>query len=244
MSSSNNPAGLRRSGLRRVGMLVVTGVAAIGTMLISPAVAAGASVAPSAQDTAFLQANAQTNLAEIALGNLALEKSQHQQTRNLATTTLRDHQAAQANLQTLADQLGVTLPTAPNPTQQKAAAMLRAEAGTQFDLDYAMVQVVGHRASIADTNAEINHGSTRDVISYAHGYLPVATMHLQMAESLQADLGGTPTAVPAGNGGMAAAATGSVNRTGVALSMGGALLLMLAMFTAFRRRVGGTHSRS
>ena len=165
--------------------------------------------APSTQDTDYITTNGQTNLAEITIGQLALQRAQNTATRELAQMTLTDHQAALAKLQTVAAQLGVPVPTEPNADQKKDAATLEAVDDAAFDLTYAQIQVAGHQKSIAGTNQEITGGSEPAVIGYANDYLPVATMHLQMAQDALAELGGTPAAVPAGNGGQAATTPGS-----------------------------------
>jgi len=185
----------------------------IAALVISAAITvSGASLAvaaPSSQDTDYITANGQTSLAEITIGQLALQRAQNTATRELAQMTLTDHQAALAKLQTVAAQLGVPVPTEPNADQKKDAATLEAVDDAAFDLTYAQIQVAGHQKSIAGTNQEISAGSDPAVIGYANDYLPVATMHLQMAQDALAELGGTPTAVPAGSGGQAAATAGS-----------------------------------
>lgn len=240
--------------LRRFGLLLASGVLAGGALVAGPGVAAAttgiapvaavfAVAAPSDQDATYLKANAQTNLAEIALGNLTLQKSANQQARDLATKTKSDHQAALAKLQAVAEKLGVTLPTAPNATQQQAAATLAATPSTEFDVAYAQVQVAGHKLSVAATNTEISSGSDASAVSYAQGYLPVAGMHLEMAKALLSDLGGTPTAVPAGNGGQATDHTSQV--VPVAVTIAGALLLLGgSLFLSRRRQTGQNHSGS
>lgn len=177
-----------------IAAMAVAGAAALG--------AAGSAAADTNdQDLAFIQANAQTNLAEITLGELALERAQYDSTRELAQMTLTDHQAALGKLQGVAADLGVTLPDAPNAEQQSQAATLKATDTADFDAAYAQIQVAGHQKSIAATNAELAGGSDASVLAYAEGYLPVATHHLEMAQDVVAEVG-TPTSVPAGSGGL------------------------------------------
>ena len=232
---------LRGHAPRRFGALLVSGAVA-GVVLLGGSGQALAAAAPSSQDVTFMKANEQTNLAEITVGTIAMSKAQDQQTRDLASTTVSDHKAAQAKLMALAASLGVTLPTAPNQMQQQAAAKLQADSASAFDLDYATIQVTGHQLSISDTNAEISSGSDGSVVGYAQYYLPVATMHLKMSQDLVATLTGAPTAVPAGLGGMASAG-GSTDPVGVVLTGAGVLVLLTASFVIVaRRRTAGQHS--
>ncbi len=199
--------------------------------------AGAAAAAPSAGDNAFLVANEQTNLAEITIGTLALQKATTTEAHDLATMTVADHQAAKAKVTALAKTLGVTLPTTPNATQQAQAATLQSTAGSAFDVAYAQVQVAGHTVSIANTNTELAGGSDQTVKDYATYYLPVATHHLEMAQSAVTALGGTPGSVPAGTGGQAATTSGTTEGITVGLiALGGATVIGAGVMVARRRR--------
>jgi putative membrane protein len=190
--------------MKTVMRRAVVGVAALAlSAIVSMSGAAIAVAAPNTQDTDYITSNGQTNLAEIAIGQLALDRAQNDSTRELAQMTLSDHQAALSKLQGVAAQLGVPVPTEPNAEQKQNAATLQAVSTAEFDVTYAQIQVAGHQKSIQGTNQEISAGADASLINYAEGYLPVATMHLEMAQKALADSGGTPAAVPAGTGGMA-----------------------------------------
>jgi putative membrane protein len=192
---------------------------------------AAAQAAPTSQDTAFLQSNEQVNLAEQAIGTIAEQRSQKSDTLSLAKMTISDHQAAQARNKAVSSSLKVSLPAAPNPAQQAQAAELKTVSASSFDLTYVQIQVAGHQMSIADTQKEISAGSDASVIAYAKGYLPVAQMHLKMAQAELSALGGDPSSVNAGSGGLVA--TGGSSHTwewtalaaGVLAAAGGAAAL-------------------
>jgi putative membrane protein len=224
--------GIFMKAVRRIAAGIAV-LAVSATLSISGAGMAAA--APSSQDTDYITTNGQTNLAEITIGQLALERAQNDATRALAQMTLTDHQAALAKLQAVAAQLGVAVPTEPSPEQKQNAATLQAVDDAAFDLTYDQIQVAGHQKSIAGTNQEIAAGSDPSVVGYAQGYLPVATMHLQMAQDALAEVGGTPAAVPAGTGGMAATTTSStVGLQGILGLIG--LLAIVAGMLILRRR--------
>ena len=195
----------------------------------------------SAQDTTWAQSNAQTDLAEITLGQLAEQRAQHAATKSLAQMTMSDHQKALSQLKTVASQAGITLPTAPNASQQAQAAQLKSTPASQFDTTYDSIQVQGHKLSISQTDTEIADGSSTAVKNFARTYLPVAQKHLQMAESGYSQLSGASAGAPgveAGTGGMAA--TGPADDASW-LALGAAGLLLLAGSAAFgvRRRLAG-----
>src|ERR1700759_4202624 len=143
---------------------------------------------PSAQDVTWMQANAQADLAEIALGKLALATSQDAGVRKVATVTMKDHESVPDQLGALAAEEGVQLPTAPSDAQQKVGRELSALTGAKFDLTWDNAEITGHRESVAQTVTEIRHGSDRAVTHFAWHYLSAAGMHLAMAERLHRQL--------------------------------------------------------
>jgi putative membrane protein len=194
---------------------------AVGSGLLLGAVPAGAATVTStgqahaqartatasAQDTSWAQATAQTDLAEIAIGQLAQQRASHSATKMMAQVTISDHTKALASLKSVASQAGITLPSAPSATQQAQAAKLKTVASGQFDATYDSIQIQGHELSISQTRTELAGGSSTAVMNNATAYLPVAEKHLQMAESDYAALGGSVSSVPgvnAGTGGLAA----------------------------------------
>lgn len=216
-------------------------VAAAGAaLLLSLAVTTSAQAAPasaSSSDTTFVHDNAQTDLAEITIGKIGLTRAQSSQARDLATTTIADHQAALSKLKTVAASLNLTLPDAPNAKQQADAATLKTVAQDQFDATYAQIQIAGHQLSIAGTTTELADGTNTAVKNFASGYLPVAKMHLSMAQELLKSVGGSvPSAVPAGTGGAGATTSNSTKLVQMSLGVVGLLLIGTAFTMALRRR--------
>ncbi|NYJ73161.1 DUF4142 domain-containing protein [Allobranchiibius huperziae] len=197
-----------------------------------------AATSPSTADKTFVTANEQVNLAEIAIGQLAMTHSSSAAVHTLAQKTMSDHMAAKAKLTTVAANLGLTLPSAPNAMQQAQAAQLKGLTGSSFDQLYLRDQVAGHETSIAGTDTEIRTGSSETVVSYARGYLPVAQMHLRMAQAdLASSSGSGPGSVQAGSGGQAATNGGTDLRLGwTAGAVGLALLGGGAVYADRRRR--------
>jgi putative membrane protein len=142
----------------------------------------------SAQDAKWMKSNAQTDLTEISAGKLVLSKSSNADTRRLAKVTKAQHTLALSKLRGLANRSGVTLPTSPNAMQLQQAAALKKLSGLPFDRAYDKAQIAGHRLSISQTKLEINKGTDRPVVAFAKHYLPVAEMHLKMAQKLKGEI--------------------------------------------------------
>jgi putative membrane protein len=226
--------------------MILAGGLAMGSGLLMGTEPAGAATVTSADqvsaaaaaDTSWAQATAQTDLAEITIGQIAEQRALHSGTKMMAQVTISDHTKALASLKTVASQASITLPTTPNATQQAQAARLKSVASSQFDATYDSIQIQGHELSISQTRTEIASGSSAAVKANAQTYLPVAEKHLQMAESDYASLSGSGsgmTGVSAGTGGLAATRPADDVPW---LAAGAAGLLLLAGTGAFglRRR--------
>src|SRR3954468_19556546 len=119
---------------RRIGLAALVAAAAL------LAGAGPAAAAPSSQDTTYLTTNAQTSLAEITIGNLALERGMSTDVRDLANMTLTDHTAALAKVTGVLTDLGLPVPSEPTAEQKADAAKLQGLTGADFDLAYAQIQ--------------------------------------------------------------------------------------------------------
>jgi putative membrane protein len=219
------------SSLRRPASAVLA-AGAVAALSVAGAGAASAAPALSSQDQQFLMANEQTNLAELTIDPIAEQKTQNAMSLDLAHMSMTDHTTAKNLVTQLAQQLGVTLPSAPNATQKAQAAKLQAAPSGSFDLLFAQVQLAGHQLSIASTEKEIGSGTNSQVVQYARTYLPLAQKHLQMAQREVRALGGS-TAVAAGSGGTAS--TGGSNPLGWELGLGAGLVAAAAGAVALGR---------
>ncbi len=211
--------------------------AGAGALVLLPATAHAAPAVSSVDET-FMTANEQSNLAELSLGALTQQRSSNQQSLDLASMTIKDHTTAKGLVTQLAQQLGVTLPDAPNATQQSQAAALQASSAADFDHLYAQIQVTGHELSIASTQQELSSGTNDQVKQYAQTYLPLAQMHLQMAQAELTALGG-PISIPAGSGGLAS--TTGAGSHGWEYGVAGGLVAAAAGAVALRRSRPGQH---
>ncbi len=137
-----------------------------------------------AQDLAFLQAAEMSNLTEVAEGKLALQNSTNIETREFARWMIGDHTAQLATLATVAQQLGVTLPTAPDAEQQAEINQLATLKGSAFDQAYGPPAVADHAQTIAAFQQEVATGANPALVALAHQSLPILNAHYEQAEVL------------------------------------------------------------
>ncbi|SCG62718.1 DUF4142 domain-containing protein [Micromonospora inositola] len=189
-------------GIKRLGVL-----AAVVVVGLAPAAAAQAAAQPSTQDTQYLQALHQVNLEEIVTGNLAQQKGQNQQVKDLGKQFVTDHTQLDQTVQSTAQQLNVKLPSEPTADQQKMVDKLNNLSGAEFDKAWVTAELTGHVQAIQASQTEISQGSEQTVVQLAQDALPVLQAHLDALTALAQTLGvpvpqtsasGTPS--PGGSG--------------------------------------------
>ncbi|MCI4061864.1 DUF4142 domain-containing protein [Micromonospora sp. R77] len=171
-------------GIKRLGLL-----AALVLVGLAPAAAAQAAAQPSTQDTQYLQAVHQVNLAEIVSGNLAQQKGQNQQVKELGKQFVTDHTQLDQSVQSTAQQLNVQLPKQPTADQQKVIDKLNKLSGAEFDKAWVTAELAGHVQAIQATQTEISQGSEQSVIQLAQDALPVLQAHYDALVALAQTLG-------------------------------------------------------
>jgi putative membrane protein len=205
-------------------MLVVaaTGLAGAGA-------ASAQTDAVSEQDKTFLKAQQETNLAEVSLGKIVIERATSEKVRELATMLVAEHQQVLELNRTLSSKLGVEMPEQPSATQLETAEKIKSQSGAAFDAAFVAAQIDGHTKSVAAAQKEISSGSHPEVKAFATSYLPKAQMHLQHSQTTQAALANPDGTEAAGDGSAPALArTGTESGPLTAFGLGLALLGLTA----------------
>ncbi|GIJ31698.1 DUF4142 domain-containing protein [Micromonospora sediminimaris] len=171
-------------GIKRLGLL-----AALVLVGVAPAAAAQAAAQPSEQDSQYLQAVHQVNLYEIAAGELAQEKGQNQQVKELGQQFVTDHTELDQSVQDLAGQLNVELPSEPTTDQQDGLDQLNNASGEEFDRLWVTQELAGHVQAIQATQTEISQGTEPQVVQLAQTALPVLQAHYDALVMLAEELG-------------------------------------------------------
>ncbi|MEU5552343.1 DUF4142 domain-containing protein [Micromonospora sp. NPDC047793] len=171
-------------GIKRLGLL-----AALVLVGVAPAAAAQAAAQPSEQDTQYLQAVHQVNLYEIAAGELAQQKAENEQVKELAQQFVTDHTELDQSVQDVAGQLNVQLPNEPTPDQRTALDQLNNASGEEFDRLWVTQGLAGHLQAIQATQTEISQGTEPQVVQLAQTALPVLQAHYDALVTLAEELG-------------------------------------------------------
>ena len=133
---------------------------------------------------AFIKKAAEINLGEIELGKLAEQKGHNQAVKDFGKRMVEDHTKAEDELQRVAKQEGVTLPTQPGAEGKSLHQQLSNASGAQFDEMYIRHMLSGHKGAIADFENGVEDGRTSAIKSYAEKVLPVIQDHIRIAEDV------------------------------------------------------------
>jgi predicted outer membrane protein len=93
----------------------------------------------------FVEKASIVNMAEIQLGQLAVERAQDPQVKQYAQTMVDDHTKAQEQLKTVASNQNIPIPSALDGKHQKLHDKLAKLQGAEFDRAYMDAMVDGHK---------------------------------------------------------------------------------------------------
>jgi putative membrane protein len=160
----------------------------------SKSIGASAKNAVSRSDASLMRDLAQANLAEIEAGKMAQSKTKNDKVKDFAQKMVDDHTKAQQELQQLADQKGVKLPTEPDMKHKASAKLLSALEGDKFDKRY-MSQ--GGLSDHRDTHKLLSRVQDRatdpDLKALAAKMLPTVDQHMTMAQEISGEKSATGT---------------------------------------------------
>jgi putative membrane protein len=120
----------------------------------------------------------------VQVGQLAEQKAASPQVKQFGQTLVQDHTQSNEQLQQIANQQGMTLPSQPSEDEQSEAQKLQSLSGKQFDQQFTQNEIKDHQKDIAMFTQEAQDGKDGALKAYAQKSLPILRKHLQIAESL------------------------------------------------------------
>ena len=178
-------------------VLYVAGVTTFCTFLGCWAVLAHQENTPSQKQTAhrtttgfsdetFIRNAAEGNMAEIKLGQLAEEKAQAPEVKNLAKRIVEDHTKALEEVKQTAQQENINMPTDVSHKDALTYERLAKLSGPQFDREYTQEMVKDHQKDISEfkrAETQVKNPASKE---YAQRELPTLQQHLELAQHAQA----------------------------------------------------------
>jgi putative membrane protein len=145
----------------------------------SSAAAAGATM-----DKRFVTKAMGGNLAEVQMGQLALEKSSDPQVKEFAQRMVDDHTKMQEQLKPIAQQMGVKVPDNPPKAAMKKMDKMKALSGDAFDQAYLKDMVKDHKADLSEFQQEASTTQNADLKQLATQGGQTIQSHLDAVEQL------------------------------------------------------------
>ena len=123
--------------------------------------------------------------AEIELSQLAAQKSQDQDVRDYAQRMVKDHEAADAKLEQIAQQANLILPESLDAEHEALKEQLSTLQGAAFDREYLKAMAKGHDKAVALFEAASRAPQMpAQLKEFAAATLPTLKEHDEMAHSL------------------------------------------------------------
>jgi len=147
-------------------------------------------------DAAFIKKAAQGGLAEVQLGNVAQQNGSSDAVKQFGSMMVTDHSTANNELQQIARDKGVALPTSPAPNDQQEMKNLQSKRGATFDKAYAREMVKDHEKDVAEFRNEAQNGKDPEVKAWAQKTLPTLEQHLSKAKQMDSQVASGPSKNP------------------------------------------------
>ena len=107
-------------------------------------------------DKDFVQGAAITNMAEVEMGRLALQRSTDDNVKKFAQMMIDDHTTALNSLRAVASRHSIDMPTQVDENHHEKAAELGKKQGLEFDRDYADMMVEGHQSVVDKLESRVD----------------------------------------------------------------------------------------
>jgi len=135
-------------------------------------------------DAKFMMMAATSDMNEIGLSNMALQKSSNDSVKQFAQMMIDDHTKASDQLKTVAMSKNVALPTSADSKHQMMMTKLQSMSGDMFDRMFVKTMVKDHEKAVKMFQKESMNGKDADAKAFAASTLPTLQSHLTMAQSM------------------------------------------------------------
>lgn len=135
-------------------------------------------------DQKFLIETAQAGMMEVQAAQLAQQKAESEEVKQLAKQLEQEHSKANEQLKALAQQKNVSLPSDIGPKHQNHLSKLQNLSGAQFDKAYLKMQADHHKRDVKAFQRHSERSMDSDVKEFASKTLPSLQQHLQQVQQV------------------------------------------------------------
>lgn len=134
-------------------------------------------------DEEFAHQAANGGMAEVALGELAVQKATDPKVKEFAHMMIKDHTKANEELKALATNKNITLPSAPAADKLMVKENLAKLSGSAFDKAYMEQMVNDHTKTIALFEKGMTTVEDPELKTFIENKLPTIKRHLEHCQS-------------------------------------------------------------
>jgi putative membrane protein len=135
-------------------------------------------------DKAFVHDALEGGMAEVQLGQLALQKSSNDDVKQFAQKMIDDHTKLGDEMKQVAVQMKLKVPDSPSKKDKSAIAKLQALNGDDFDKAYIKDMVKDHQQDLKDFKQEAQNTQSPDLKKVVNQGGQVIEEHLQMIQQI------------------------------------------------------------
>ena len=135
-------------------------------------------------DQAFVKSVMERDVADVQLGQLAKQKSQSDDVKQLGQTMADDRTLLNDRFKAIAKTLDVSEPKGPSKKDKQLMAKLEALSGSQFDEEYLKAVVKIHRQDVKDFQVESQAAEDPNLKQTAQQEESVISQHLEAIEQI------------------------------------------------------------
>ena len=135
-------------------------------------------------DQQFVEDAANGGMMEVAVGQLAQQKSSNDAVKQFGEKLVQDHTKANDQLKEVASKAGITVPATLDSKHQAMVDKLSKLSGPAFDKAFAKDAVKDHEKDIKLFKKEAENATNPSIKEFASSTLPVLQEHLSLAKGL------------------------------------------------------------
>jgi len=136
-------------------------------------------------DVTFVKKAASGGMHEVELGKLAQSQASNDLVRKFGERMVTDHTKANADLKTVAEAMGVTLPAKMMDEHQKEFDRFKGMSGADFDRAYVDHMVKDHEEDVAMFKRATTEAKDAKLKEFATKTLPTLEDHLKTIQDIQ-----------------------------------------------------------
>jgi putative membrane protein len=138
-------------------------------------------------DKMFVGRALQSDMAEVQLGQLILQKSKNEQVKQFAQKMIDDHSQLGDKVKMFAKQIGVEIPNQVSKKDKATMAKFQELSASEYDQAYIKEMVKDHKKYLSELQMEGATGQDEAVKNAASQISQVIAQHLQMIEQIAND---------------------------------------------------------